>query len=139
MSVPARIMLPLIVAVGVVATPCIAAGDLQTLVDAHINYVNGGIGTEEADAVRAQARAYPLELVFTRHAAERDEFLADVNLLIEDGSGRVVLERAGQGPIFLAALPDGQYTVTAEYRGQTQTRRVVIAHGRHEKVSLVWS
>ena len=139
MSVPARILVSLIVVGGALASPCMAAGDLQTLVDAHIRYVNGGVGTEDADAMRAQAPAYPLELVFTRHVAERDEFLADVNLLIEDGRGHIVVERAGQGPIFLAQLPDGQYKITAEYRGQTQTRRVVIASGRHERLSLVWS
>ena len=47
------------------------AGDLNALIDAHISYVNGGFGTEEADALRAEARAYPLALTFSRRGDGR--------------------------------------------------------------------
>jgi hypothetical protein len=111
---------------------------VEALVDGRISYVNGGFGTEEADALRAQAADYPLELVFVRRVDNREEFLADVRLVIVDGKGQVMIDRAA-GPIFLARLPDGQYTITAEYAGAQQSRRVAIAGGRHEKISLVWS
>jgi hypothetical protein len=130
---------PAIVLAGVLSPVSAYPADLAALVDAHASFVNGGIGKEEADALRAEAADYPLELVFTRHADNRDEFIAEVHLTIRDRDGQVIVEQARQGPIFLARLPDGTYTVTAEYRGETQTRRVAVADGRHAKLALVWS
>jgi hypothetical protein len=130
---------PAIVLAGVLSPVSAYPADLAALVDAHASFVNGGIGKEEADALRAEAADYPLELVFTRHADNRDEFIAEVHLTIRDRDGQVIVDQAQQGPIFLARLPDGTYTVTAEYRGETQTRRVAVADGRHAKLALVWS
>ena len=61
-----------------------------------------------------------------------------VHLQIVDASGRVVIDRESQGPIFMAHLPDGQYTISAEYQGRTQTRRVAVNNERHEAVSFYW-
>jgi hypothetical protein len=118
--------------------PLASSVELGVLVDAHIDAVNGGIGKEEAENLRAHARSFPLELVFSRRADGADQFVADVNLVIADVRGRTVVS-GPVGPIFLARLPDGQYTISAEYRGQTHTRRVAIAGGQHQKVAFVWS
>ena len=135
----AKFAAPAIVLAGVLSPVSANPADLTALVDAHASFVNGGIGKEEADALRAEAADYPLELVFTRHADNHDEFIAEVHLTIRDRDGQVIIDQAQQGPIFLARLPDGTYTVIAEYRGETQTRRVAVADGRHAKLALVWS
>jgi hypothetical protein len=118
--------------------PMASGAEIAPLIDAHVDVINGGIGKEEAEFLRAQAAAFPLEIVFTRRADGNDEFVADVNLLIVNAQGYTIVSGPA-GPIFLARLPDGQYTITAEYRGQTQTRRVAIAGGQHQKLALVWS
>jgi hypothetical protein len=100
--------------------------------------VSGGVGKEEADSLRTLAPQYPLELVFVRRVDNREEFVADVRLTIADGGGRVLVDQA-LGPIVLVRVPDGVYTVSAEYGGQMKTRRIAVVDGRHEKVSLVWS
>ena len=139
MLVFAKFAGPAIVLAGVLSPVSANPADLDALVDAHASFVNGGIGKEEADALRAEAADYPLELVFTRRADNRDELIAEVHLTIRDRDGQVIVDQAQQGPIFLARLPDGAYTVIAEYRGETQTRRVAVADGRHAKLALVWS
>ena len=48
------------------------------------------------------------------------------------------VDRASQGPIFLARLPDGHYTISAEFQGRTQTRRVALGNGRRESLSFFW-
>jgi len=101
-------------------------------------FVTGGVGKEEADQLRVMAPAYPLKLVFVRHANQGEEFVAGVRLTIADESGRVLVDQAS-GPIVLVRVPPGVYTVSAEYAGQLKTRRVAIADGQHEKVALVWS
>lgn len=139
MSRAARLALPLAVFAAAFGLPNGQAADLQSLIDAHVAYVNGGFGTDEADELRAEARSYPLALMFSRRGdGERAEFVADVHLRIFDATGRVVVDRSSQGPIFLARLPDGQYTVSAEFQGRTQTRRVALAYGRRESVSFFW-
>lgn len=112
---------------------------LGALIQAHVEYVNGGIGQEEADELRTDPRTFPLAIEFSRRGeGERAEFLADIHLLIVDSVGHVVIDRSA-GPIFLAQLPDGQYTISAEYQGRLQTRRVVVQGGRHQAVSFYWS
>jgi len=139
MSGAARFALPMVVIAAALFFPGARAANLQSLIDAHIAYVNGGIGTDEADELRTEARNYPLELMFSRRGVgERAEFVADVHLQIQDGAGRVIIDRASQGPIFLARLPDGQYTISAEFQGRTQTRRVALGSGRRESVSFYW-
>jgi len=101
-------------------------------------YVSGGVGKEEADELRAQAPDYPLELVFVRAADSREEFVADVHLVIADAGGRAIVDRDGQGPIVLARVPDGAYTITAEHGGEPRIHRVDVAGGRHQKVAFVW-
>jgi hypothetical protein len=140
MSVSARLALRAVVLAGALSVSNIYGADLQPLINAHINYVNGGIGQEEAEALRAEARMYPLELMFSRRGdGERAEFVADVHLQILDTAGQVIVDRASQGPIFLAHLPDGQYIVTAEYQGRTQTRRIAVSGSRREALSFYWS
>jgi hypothetical protein len=139
MFVFAKFAGPAIVLAGVLSPFSAYPADLAALIDAHASFVNGGIGTEEADAIRTEAADYPLELVFSRRADERYEFVAEVHLRIQDRDGQVIVDKPFQGPIFLARLPDGTYTVTAEYRGETQKRRVAVVDGKHAKLSLVWS
>ena len=140
MSVAAKFAVSLLVAAAAFCATSGHAADLQSLIDAHVAYVNGGIGTDEVDELRAEARNFPLELLFSRRGdGERAEFVADVHLQILDAAGRVVVDRASQGPIFLARLPDGQYTVSAEFQGRTQTRRVALGNGRRESLSFYWS
>ena len=103
-------------------------------------FMNGGITKEEADLMRAQAPRYPLEITLARRgeAAGHNDFVADAQLRVVDSSGRVVLDRADTGPIFLASLPDGTYTVEATYAGQTKSQRIQVSGGRHAQVTFLW-
>ena len=136
---------PAIVLAGILSPVSAYSADFAALLDAHTSFVNGGIGKDEADSMRTEAADYPLELVFSRRADERNgpdaryEFVAEVHVTIQDRDGQVIVDQKRLGPIFLARLPDGPYTVTAEFQGATQTRRVAVADGKHTKVSLVWS
>jgi hypothetical protein len=139
MSGAAKFGLPMVVLAAALCAPSAGAADLQSLIDAHVAYVNGGIGSDEADALRTEARYFPLELMFSRRGeGERAEFVADVHLQILDAAGRIVVDRSSQGPIFLARLPNGHYTISAEFQGRTQTRRVALGDGRRESLSFFW-
>src|SRR6267154_3823343 len=88
-------------------------------------YVNGGIGLDEQAAMRRVAKAFPLRIVFSENKSR--EFLADIPMVIADASGNPVFELRSAGPMLYVLLPQGQYQVTARFKGVTQTQRVTVA------------
>lgn len=103
-------------------------------------FVNGGITSDEADVMRQEATHYPLEITLARKGEVQgsNDFVADAQLRVIDSAGRVVVDRSDAGPIFLADLPAGTYTIEATLAGQTKTGRVQVSSGRHEAVTFVW-
>ena len=106
-----------------------------------IAYINGGVSREEADAIRNAAPNFPLQLVFARRGppGANDEFVADARIAFFDAHGNRVASIDNQGPIFLARLPDGPYTVVVEHDGRRQTRQVDVRNGRTQVVNFLWS
>ena len=107
---------------------------------ADIPVVNGGITKDEADAIKAQAPGYSLEVTLARRGETpgRNEFVADAHLRVIDSAGRVLVDRNDAGPIFLAKLPAGQYTVEATIGGRPQTHKVDVADGRRTQTTFLW-
>lgn len=91
-----------------------------------VEYVSGGIGENAQQQLNERAKDFNLKLVFTLNEGN---YIADVNLAVKDAKGRTVVEDVAEGPIFLARLPAGQYSVTANYEGKTQTRKLKVGKG----------
>jgi hypothetical protein len=108
---------------------------------ANVDYLNGGIGKEEADRMREMSSRYPVQMTFSQHdaSAGTDEFVADVHLRVIDRDGRTVVDLPAQGPIFLLRLPDGAYTAEAEHDGAVKSQRFDVVAGRHDTLAFSWS
>jgi hypothetical protein len=106
-----------------------------------IGYLNGGFGEEQADLMRDMTSQFPVRFTFSRHNGTHgtDEFVADVHLRIVDAGGRTLLDLPQQGPIFLLRLPEGAYSIEAEYNGEVKTRKFDIVAGRHQALALSWA
>ena len=104
-----------------------------------ISYVSGGIGQDEAAAFKHAAATFPLELLFVQKAGPKNEFLADVSVSVVNRSGTALLETTADGPFLLAELPDGKYTIEAEYLGVHKHRIVEIRSGTHQRAVFVWT
>jgi hypothetical protein len=100
-----------------------------------ISYVNGGVGQEEQDAMRAQRGSYNLLLTFA--TKQSGAFRSDVQLDIADTKGNTVLTAANAGPMFFAKLPAGTYRISAAAEGKTFKRSVRIGNGAKE-MTLHW-
>ena len=100
-----------------------------------IDYVAGGIGKEQAEAMKVAAHDYDLMLTF---AADGGKYLADIDLQIEDMNGNSLLKTVSEGPLFLAHLPVGRYKITASAQGTSHTRIVNIGGERPTKAVLQW-
>ncbi|MBS0327028.1 MAG: carboxypeptidase regulatory-like domain-containing protein [Proteobacteria bacterium] len=102
-------------------------------------WVNGGVGKLEAEAMRHMASRYPVSMTFAKHNQGANEFVAGVKLRITDGSGKQVMDLGDSGPMLLLKVPDGKYTVRAEYEGHVKTQSLDVTAGHHEKLGFLWS
>jgi hypothetical protein len=91
-----------------------------------VEYASGGVGENALQQINEKAKDFNLKLVFTLNEGN---YIADVNVAVKDAKGRTVVEDVAEGPIFLAKLPAGQYNVTANYEGKTQTRKLKVGKG----------
>lgn len=108
------------------------------MVQGQVRYVSGGIGLDEARAFRQAERRYPLTLEFANKAKPRDEFTADVRVVIRDAKGDTVLDTVSGGPFLLAKLPAGRYDVKATQGGKTLERHALIAEAKPSHVGFLW-
>jgi len=104
-----------------------------------VTYITGGIGQEEAAAMRREQPRFSLSLEFIKNA-QPPEFLSGVSVVISDQQGETVLRTVADGPILLARIPPGRYmvTATAAEQGQAKQRDVAIAERKPEHVVFEW-
>jgi hypothetical protein len=100
-----------------------------------VTYLNGGVGHDEAAAMKAEARRYPMSMIFS--AGKDNEFLADVEVTVKDERGRQILSTAA-GPILLVNVPAGTYAVDAERDGATLHRMVRVGATGDRQVVFHW-
>ncbi len=127
-----------------VITPATAAGaaNAGSLPAMHehgaISFLSGGIGQNEADAIKRVAKQYPLELEFLLKAKSKDQYLSNVKVLVKDMHDKKVLEATSDGPFLLAKIPAGKYAITADRNGKIEHRTVQIAAHEHRRVVFEW-
>lgn len=103
-----------------------------------IEFIEGGVGSEEVDAMRAEARSWPLEIVFSKSVSEAAQWVSDVSLLIKDAKGVEVFSHQVDGPIIFLKLKPGKYSSQSTYEGQSITKDFVIQSNGHQKVIVRW-
>lgn len=104
-----------------------------------IEYVTGGIGAPEAEAMKALAAQYPLALTFAKRSEGHEVFLAAVAVVIRDAAGATMLEVNADGPYLFAHLAPGTYTVSATYHGKEMSKRVSVSETGSTAIALVWA
>jgi hypothetical protein len=102
-----------------------------------ITFLCGGIGLDETDRMKREARNYDLVLTF---AARNGSYLADINVDIEDARGQSLLTTTCEGPMMLVDLPkNGNYRIRAETGGHALTRTVQVRNTQPGKaVNMIW-
>lgn len=100
-----------------------------------VSYINGGVGTDEQNAMRALRADYNLQLIFA--TKQTGAYRSDVQLDILDAKGATVLSVANTGPMFFAKLPAGTYRISASAEGKTFKRTVRLGSGPKE-MTLHW-
>jgi hypothetical protein len=101
-------------------------------------FITGGVGKDESEAIAQAAGTWPLMLELSQSAAPRAEFISDVQITIKDKSGNTVLDMRSEGPYVLVKLPAGKYSLDGTYESKTLHRNVSLQKGRSVRLSLMW-
>lgn len=100
-----------------------------------VEYMTGGIGMDERQAMEEMAKGYNLKVVFAMTAGN---YLSNIPVTILKPTGEKALETISTGPWLFAKLPYGQYTVKAGHAGKERMRTLEI--GREMQVAMFhWS
>ena len=103
-----------------------------------VQYVSGGIGIDESEAMKAAAKDYPLALTFAAQRDGKADYVASVAVTIHDAQGKEVLKATSEGPYMLVKLPAGQYKVSATYEGKAQERDVKVENSGTARAVFEW-
>jgi hypothetical protein len=104
-----------------------------------VHYLSGGIGADEAAAMKAASARYPLTLEFLhKNSSGHDEYLAADKVVISNMHGKRELNAVADGPFLLAKLPPGKYRVVATNDGKSERRDVNIKPHAPARVMFEW-
>jgi hypothetical protein len=103
-----------------------------------IEYISGGIGSEESDALLVLGKKWPLVLEFSQDHPQRPLWVADVTVKIMDQKKKVVFEALSEGPIMLLKINPGKYDAEYSFEGKVLKRSLVIEDAKFQKQSVVW-
>jgi hypothetical protein len=102
---------------------------------ADVPYLSGGVGADSREELLAKEKEYNIKIV----AAEKSgDYLAGVQVVIESARKERVLDATMEGPILLAKLAPGTYTIRAVSDGQTLTRTVTVSAQGLGRVDFRW-
>ncbi|MBL8447345.1 MAG: carboxypeptidase regulatory-like domain-containing protein [Zoogloeaceae bacterium] len=118
---------------GSLMTAAVAAEPFTPPTSSAVPYLSGGVGETERDRMSAMAAAFNLKIVTAKPTGE---YLAGVTLLIRDQEGRPMLSTVAQGPILLAQLPPGRYSVMAINGDDIRQEAVTVRPARQAVLRL---
>lgn len=113
------------------------ADEIAIQQDAHgVDYVTGGIGSEEVEALEPFKKQFNLYFLFSEGKVGR--VIDNVNISILDKKSQPVFELDNAAPRLMLNLPSGKFVVIASYQGQKQ--RYVLNHqaSKPQRVILNW-
>ncbi|MGO4762248.1 carboxypeptidase regulatory-like domain-containing protein [Cupriavidus sp. 2KB_3] len=99
-------------------------------------YLSGGIGLDEAAAMRQAAPNYSLRLTFM---GSRGEYLSDVatEIFLEDG--KQVFSVISEGPFLFIRLQPGTYRVVTRADGVERTNRLTVPARGGVSRTVTWA
>ena len=103
-----------------------------------ISYISGGVGEEEAVAILAEAKQWPVLLELSQIENGRGVWIFGANIKVSNAKKQVVFNALADGPYMLINLEPGDYTIEASYQGVSQKRALSIKANTSQKISLFW-
>ena len=101
-----------------------------------IVHITGGVGDDERDAMEAVRGDYNVHIT---NSNKDGAFNDSTQITITDKSG-TALVTADAGPLFYVQLPAGSYTIVAQHRDMSQTKKIKVAKSKKSQPDLhfIW-
>ncbi|KQW58126.1 hypothetical protein [Variovorax sp. Root411] len=104
-----------------------------------IEYMSGGIGSDEARLMETVSPRWPATFEFAVKDSKGADFAASVHVTVRDSSGTALLDNVvSGGPFMVARLDPGTYEVEARIGSQVLKQQLHVLQGAPAKVSFVW-
>ena len=104
-----------------------------------IEYMSGGIDSEEAQLMQSVEARWPASFEFAVEDGKQRVLAAAVVVTIRDSAGRPLLSRvAAGGPFMVARLEPGRYEVEATLGGRSLKQPVEVPPGHSVHTVFVW-
>ncbi|WP_406822090.1 carboxypeptidase regulatory-like domain-containing protein [Pseudomonas sp. KnCO4] len=100
-----------------------------------VRYLQGGIGQDEANALR-KTPGYDLHVELS--TGPEGKFQSGANVDIQNAQGQPVLSIPDAGPLLYVQLPPGKYKVTGNAQGETVQQMVTVNGKSPATVNLNW-
>ncbi len=110
-------------------SPAIAQvrGAATGIVDTGVPFISGGVGDDSMAQLVAREKEFDLKLFLV---GQSGSYLSDIRITIIDANGKGVLMTSSEGPVLLANLPAGTYTIKAQKNGQTLEQKISVTPGK---------
>jgi hypothetical protein len=99
-------------------------------------FVTAGIGEEEVDTMKRQAKNFTLNLLFSEGTVGR--WATNVNVNIYDEASNLMFRIVSAKPVLYVNLPAGTYTILANNNGNKLREKITLEGGTNKKVVLNW-
>ncbi len=121
------------------ATAVLAANQLPPVHrSGTIEYIVGGVGSEQAKAIEQASAHWPVVITYAEKEGKAGEYVVDAKSVIRDAKGATVLTLNKSGPILLAKLAPGDYSVDATLHGKTLSEKIQVKPGETSRTELLW-
>ncbi len=104
-----------------------------------IEYMSGGIGSDEAQFMETVSPRWPATLEFATQDRKSADFAAGVRVTVRNANGQAVLDHVvSDGPFLVARLEPGSYEVQAELAGHTLKQALTVRAGTGTRSVFLW-
>ena len=123
--------------IGIALFQVVYAAEQQTRTTKNgIHYQTGGIGHEEVVEMRAHAKKFTLNLIFSE--GEDGHSATAINVNIYNAQNELVFRLKNAKPMLYVNLPVGTYTILATNNGEKLRYKLTIEANNNQKVILNW-
>jgi len=128
-----------IISIALFALPLLGIGQVPAIQsNGAIQFISGGIGSDESAAMKAVAKNWPIYMEFSQRDGDKSAWVSEVSLVISDANGRQIFNKTIDGPIILMRLNPGQYTAQATYQNKMIKNQFNIEKDKHQRLSFQW-
>ncbi|MFM9923862.1 hypothetical protein VLK31_12795 [Variovorax sp. H27-G14] len=104
-----------------------------------VEYMSGGIGSDEAQLMETVAPRWPATFEFSVKDSKGADFAANVHVTVRDAHGVALIDNVTSGgPFMVARLEPGSYEVEARLGSQVLKQPLRVPEGASAKASFVW-